>query len=80
MYSNYRRKKAKACVTKLSQLDGKSVVTIEGLSEREKAVYTYALVNAERCNVVSVSRYDYWCKVLIDENNDPTPDDVKKLF
>ncbi|MBS5765127.1 MAG: 2Fe-2S iron-sulfur cluster binding domain-containing protein, partial [Veillonella sp.] len=35
-------KKAKACVSKLSQLDGKSVVTIEGLTEREKAVYTYA--------------------------------------
>ena len=33
-------KKAKACVSKLSQLDGKSIVTIEGLSEREKAVYT----------------------------------------
>ncbi len=48
-------KKAKACVSKLSQLDGKSVVTIEGLSEREK--YTpMLLVNAEQCSVVSVSQ------------------------
>ena len=47
-------KKAKACVSKLSQLDGKSIVTIEGLSEREKQYTPMLLVNAERCSVVSV--------------------------
>lgn len=48
-------KKAKACVSKLSQLDGKSVVTIEGLTEREKQYTPMLLVNAEQCNVASVS-------------------------
>ena len=72
-------KKAKACVTKLSQLDGKSVVTIEGLSEREKAVYTYAFgeCGAVQCGFC-IPGMIISAKVLIDENNDPTPDDVKK--
>ena len=74
-------KKAKACVTKLSQLDGKSVVTIEGLSEREKAVYTYAFgeCGAVQCGFC-IPGMIISAKVLIDENNDPTPDDVKKAI
>ena len=65
-------KKAKACVTKLSQLDGKSVVTIEGLSEREKAVYTYAFgeCGAVQCGFC-IPGMIISAKVLIDENNDP---------
>ena len=34
-------KKTKACVPVLSRLEGKKIVTIEGLSEREKQVYYY---------------------------------------
>lgn len=74
-------KKAKACVSKLSQLDGKSVVTIEGLTEREKAVYTYAFgeCGAVQCGFC-IPGMIISAKVLIDENNDPTPDDVKKAI
>ncbi|MBF1757261.1 MAG: 2Fe-2S iron-sulfur cluster binding domain-containing protein, partial [Veillonella tobetsuensis] len=74
-------KKAKACVSKLSQLDGKSIVTIEGLSEREKAVYTYAFgeCGAVQCGFC-IPGMIISAKVLIDENNDPTPDDVKKAI
>ena len=35
-------KKFKACILKTSKLEGKKVVTIEGLSEREQEVYEYA--------------------------------------
>jgi len=36
----------KACVLSLKNMAGKNVVTVEGLSEREKAVYSYAFVFA----------------------------------
>ena len=36
----------KACTQKLSKLDGADIITIEGLSEREKAVYGYAFAEA----------------------------------
>ena len=32
----------KACVYKLSRLEGANIVTLEGLSEREKNIYGYA--------------------------------------
>ena len=71
-------KKAKACVTKLSQLDGKSVVTIEGLSEREKAVYTYAFgeCGAVQCGFC-IPGMIISAKVLIDviENHDKHHDE-----
>ena len=35
-------KSTRACIPMLSKLQGKSVVTVEGLSEREKEVYAYA--------------------------------------
>ena len=35
-------KKVKACIGKVSQMEGKSIITIEGLTEREKEVYVYA--------------------------------------
>ena len=39
-------RKTKACVPLLSKLEGRRIVTIEGLSEREKAVYSYAFAKA----------------------------------
>ena len=74
-------KKAKACVSKLSQLDGKSIVTIEGLTDREKAVYTYAFgeCGAVQCGFC-IPGMIISAKVLIDENNDPTSEDVKKAI
>ena len=39
-------KAVKACTRKLSQLDGKTILTVEGLSEREKEVYTHCFSEA----------------------------------
>ena len=39
-------KAVRSCVTPLDKLDGKNVVTIEGLTEREKEVYSYAFAEA----------------------------------
>ena len=39
-------KKVKACNQMLSKFQGKSVLTVEGLSDREKAVYVYCFGEA----------------------------------
>ena len=59
----------------------KSVVTIEGLTEREKAVYTYAFgeCGAVQCGFC-IPGMIISAKTLIDENNNPTADDVKKSY
>ncbi len=40
-------KAVKACVQKAARLEGKSVMTVEGLSDREKEVFVYAFGEAE---------------------------------
>ena len=49
-------RKARACVPKTSSLAGKTIVTIEGLSDREKAVYSYALRRQAPSSAASVCR------------------------
>jgi aerobic-type carbon monoxide dehydrogenase small subunit (CoxS/CutS family) len=39
-------KPAKACVLRTERMDGKQIVTVEGLSPREKDVYAYAFAEA----------------------------------
>ena len=39
-------KPTKACVPQTDKLEGKTIVTVEGLSEFERAVYTYAFGTA----------------------------------
>ena len=74
-------KKSKACVVTLSQLDGKKVTTIEGLSEREKSVYTYAFgeCGAVQCGFC-IPGMIISAKALIDENHNPTSADIKKAI
>ena len=61
-------KATKACIPMLSKLQGKSVVTVEGLSEREKEVYAYAFakVGAVQCGFcipgMVVSSYALLCR------------------
>jgi hypothetical protein len=42
LHGAHRRKPTKACVQQTDRLDGKSIVTVEGLSARERDVYAYA--------------------------------------
>ena len=39
-------KTTRACIPMISKMEGKSIVTVEGLSEREKEVYAYAFAMA----------------------------------
>ena len=39
-------KPVKACVQKMSRMEGKHILTVEGLSQREKDVYVYAFGEA----------------------------------
>ena len=71
-------KAVKACIQKISNLDGKSVITAEGLSKREKQVYSYAFseAGAVQCGFC-IPGMVMCAKALIDKNPSPTPEDVK---
>ena len=71
-------KAVKACIQKISNLDRKSVITAEGLSEREKQVYSYAFseAGAVQCGFC-IPGMVMCAKALIDKNPSPTPEDVK---
>ena len=66
-------KAVKACVTKLSRLAGKSVVTIEGFSpeERELYVYAFAKAGAVQCGFCTPGMV-ISTKALLDVNPNPT--------
>ena len=49
-------KATKACIPMLSKLQGKSVVTVEGLSEREKEFMHMHLQRSARCSADSAFR------------------------
>lgn len=70
-------KATKACVQKVSRLDGKSVVTAEGLSDREKEVFVYAFgeAGAVQCGFC-IPGMVMCAKGLIDQNPDPTRDEA----
>lgn len=74
-------KKVRACVFTLSKLAGKSVITVEGLSEREKEVYVYAFgdTGAVQCGFC-IPGMVISAKALIDINPDPDRAEVKKAI
>ena len=49
----------RACREKLSKLDNAEIITIEGLSEREKKVYSYAFAKAGAVQAIRKSRKRY---------------------
>jgi len=71
-------KKTKSCVGRLSKYEGKSVITIEGLSQREKDVYVYVFgeAGAVQCGFC-IPGMVISAKSLLDENLNPTSDEVK---
>lgn len=73
--------KMKACAIPLSRLEGKAVTTIEGLSEREQAVYAhcFAEAGAVQCGYCTPGMI-ISAKSLLDKNPDPSLDDVKKAI
>lgn len=67
----------KACVQKVSKFEGKEILTVEGLSEREREVYVYAFgeAGAVQCGFC-IPGMVLCGKSLIDRNPNPTRDEI----
>jgi len=74
-------KKVKACIPKVSTLAGKSILTVEGLSAREKEVYVhcFAEAGAVQCGYC-IPGMVISAKSLIDSNPNPSLEDVKQAI
>lgn len=66
-------KTTRACIPMLSKVEGKEIVTVEGMTEREKEVYSYAFATAGAVQCGFCIPGMVMCaKGLIDKNPDPT--------
>ena len=74
-------KAMKSCVQKTSRLEGKSIVTCEGMTKREKEVYAYAFTHcgAVQCGFCTPGMV-MSAKALLDGNRTPTRDQIKKAI
>ena len=70
-------KPTKACVPQTDKLEGKNIVTVEGLSDFEKEVYTYAFgkAGAVQCGFC-IPGMVISAKALLDTNPDPTREEA----
>ncbi len=70
-------KSVKACIPKLSSLEGKRVLTVEGLSEREQEVYAYAFgqAGAVQCGFC-IPGMVMSAKGLLNHNTTPTREEI----
>lgn len=70
-------KPTKACVQKISRFDGKSILTVEGLSDYEKELYTYAYgeAGAVQCGFC-IPGMIMCTKALLDTNKCPTREQI----
>lgn len=74
-------KATKACVFKLSKVVGKEIVTVEGLSDEEKEIYTYAFAEAGavQCGFCTPGMV-MSAKGLLDANQNPTDTEIKNAI
>ncbi len=74
-------KASRACMQPLSKLEGKNIVTVEGLSAREKDVYSYAFAQcgAVQCGFC-IPGMVMAAKALLDQNNAPEKEAVQKAL
>jgi len=74
-------KPVRSCVTPLSKVVGKKVITIEGLSSREKEVYAFAFAEAGavQCGFC-IPGIVLSAKALIDVDNNPSDDAIRKAI
>ncbi|MGI6108569.1 MAG: selenium-dependent xanthine dehydrogenase [Eubacteriaceae bacterium] len=68
----------KSCVPDTDHLDGKEVITVEGLTEFEKEMYcfAYAEAGAVQCGFC-IPGMVMCTKALLDKNPDPTEDEIR---
>ena len=71
-------KAVKACNTMLSEIEGSEVITVEGLSDREKDVYTYAfgIAGAVQCGFC-IPGMVMCAKALLDKNTNPSEKEIR---
>ena len=71
-------KPTKACIPQTDKLEGKTILTVEGLTDWEKQVYTFAFgeAGAVQCGfcIPGMVMATY---VLLNENPDPTEDEIR---
>ncbi|MDL2254159.1 selenium-dependent xanthine dehydrogenase [Ruminococcaceae bacterium OttesenSCG-928-I18] len=74
-------KASRACLQPLSKLSGKNILTVEGLSQREKDVFTHSFgeCGAVQCGFC-IPGMVMSAKGLLDTNPDPTENDIKKAL
>lgn len=74
-------KAQRACLQKLSNLNGKHIITVEGLSKREKDVYSYAFASmgAVQCGFCTPGMV-ISAKALLDTNLNPSINDIKRAI
>ena len=74
-------KATKACVQQTDRLEGKSILTVEGLTPRERDVYAYAFAScgAVQCGFCTPGMV-ISAKGLLDVNGSPTRADVKEAL
>ncbi|MEJ8735480.1 selenium-dependent xanthine dehydrogenase [Mediterraneibacter sp. ICN-202921] len=66
-------KTTRACIPMLSKVEGKEILTVEGLSDREKEVYTYAFATAGAVQCGFCIPGMVMCaKGLLDKTSDPS--------
>nr|WP_326126924.1 selenium-dependent xanthine dehydrogenase [uncultured Oscillibacter sp.] len=70
-------KPTKACIPQTDKLEGKEVLTVEGLSEFERQVYTYAFghAGAVQCGFC-IPGMVISAKALLDKNQNPTREEA----
>ena len=71
----------RSCLTTTAKVAGKSVVTVEGLSDREKDVYSWAFANAGavQCGFCMPGMV-MTAKGLVDARPEPAPEEVAKAL
>lgn len=74
-------KAMRACIFTIAKVQGKSIITSEGLTEREKEVYTWAFAEAGavQCGFC-IPGMVISAKALLDNNLNPTRADVKNAI
>lgn len=74
-------KAVKACVQQTDKLEGKSILTVEGLTPRERDVYAYAFsaCGAVQCGFCTPGMV-ISAKALLDGNLEPTLEEVKEAL
>lgn len=74
-------KAIKACILSTDKINGKEIITVDGLSEKEKRIYEWAFAEAGavQCGFC-IPGMIISAKGLLDVNNNPTINEIKKAL